>query len=189
MTSISCEGNCTLSSTWRPPRVSSRPGDQVNAVKCVSDRRHDARYGLSGLRRAAAGAGEGSYQARLINSPAGQAQPVVFTVPFSALELENFLLRTARARLRCAASTRRILQPSRPSAAASTARCSTTSCCQVSSAALREAAARRLGCGSDCVCRTLRVGRSAVGIPLRPVAQPVPCPDPPNPAGAVSGTA
>jgi CHAT domain/Kelch motif len=42
--------------------------------------------------------GEGSYQARLINSPAGQAHPVDFTVPFSALEMENFLLRMARGR-------------------------------------------------------------------------------------------
>jgi CHAT domain/Kelch motif len=42
--------------------------------------------------------GEGSYQARLINSPAGQARPVAFTIPFSAIELENFLLRLTRPR-------------------------------------------------------------------------------------------
>jgi len=37
------------------------------------------------------------YQARVLNSPAGQAS-VAFRLPFSALELENFLLRVGRTR-------------------------------------------------------------------------------------------
>jgi hypothetical protein len=42
----------------------------------------------------------GSYRARVLRSPAGEAAPVPFTLPFSALELENFVLRVGRGRRR-----------------------------------------------------------------------------------------
>jgi hypothetical protein len=40
----------------------------------------------------------GKYRARVLRSPAGESAPVQFTVPFSALELENFVLRVGRPR-------------------------------------------------------------------------------------------
>ena len=40
----------------------------------------------------------GKYRARVLRSPAGESAPVPFTVPFSALELENFVLRVGRPR-------------------------------------------------------------------------------------------
>ncbi len=43
-------------------------------------------------------AGETTYRARVLNAPAGQTPPARFTVPFSPLELENFLLRIGRPR-------------------------------------------------------------------------------------------
>src|SRR5215469_16972706 len=35
----------------------------------------------------------GRYRARVLRSPAGESAPVQFTMPFSALELENFVLK------------------------------------------------------------------------------------------------
>ena len=42
-------------------------------------------------------AGDG-YRARVLASPVGQTRPVPFALPFSGLELENFLLRIGRPR-------------------------------------------------------------------------------------------
>jgi tetratricopeptide (TPR) repeat protein len=42
----------------------------------------------------------GSYRARVLRSPAGEAAPVPFTVPFSPVELENFVLKVSRGRRR-----------------------------------------------------------------------------------------
>jgi YVTN family beta-propeller protein len=39
-----------------------------------------------------------SYRARVLNSPVGETRPVPVTIPFSDLELENFLLRIGRPR-------------------------------------------------------------------------------------------
>jgi hypothetical protein len=41
---------------------------------------------------------EGTYRARVLGSPAGETRPVAVTMPFSDLELENFLLRIGRPR-------------------------------------------------------------------------------------------
>ena len=40
----------------------------------------------------------GSYRARVLRSPAGECPPVQFTLPFSELELENFVLKVSRGR-------------------------------------------------------------------------------------------
>jgi hypothetical protein len=40
----------------------------------------------------------GTYRARVVNAPAGQTPPVAFTMPFTPLELENFVLRIGRPR-------------------------------------------------------------------------------------------
>jgi len=40
----------------------------------------------------------GSYRARVLRSPAGEAAPVQFILPFSAVELENFVLKVSRGR-------------------------------------------------------------------------------------------
>src|SRR4051794_20345840 len=40
----------------------------------------------------------GGYRARVLNSPVGETRPVPVTIPFSELELENFLLRIGRPR-------------------------------------------------------------------------------------------
>ena len=40
----------------------------------------------------------GSYRARVLRSPAGECAPVQFTLPFSDLELENFVLKVSRGR-------------------------------------------------------------------------------------------
>jgi hypothetical protein len=40
----------------------------------------------------------GKYRARVLRSPAGESKPVQFTVPFSPVELENFVLRIGRPR-------------------------------------------------------------------------------------------
>ena len=40
----------------------------------------------------------GSYRARVLRSPAGESAPVQFTLPFSELELENFVLKVSRGR-------------------------------------------------------------------------------------------
>jgi hypothetical protein len=42
----------------------------------------------------------GSYQARVMRSPAGESAPVQFTLPFSHVELENFILKVSRGRRR-----------------------------------------------------------------------------------------
>ncbi len=42
----------------------------------------------------------GSYRARVLRSPAGESAPVQFTLPFTALELENFVLKVGRTSLR-----------------------------------------------------------------------------------------
>ena len=52
----------------------------------------------------------GSYRARVLRSPAGESTPVQFTVPFSAVELENLVLKVGRAR-------RRTRGPGRPESA------------------------------------------------------------------------
>jgi hypothetical protein len=39
-----------------------------------------------------------TYWARVINAPAGQTPPIIFTLPFTPLELENFVLRIGRPR-------------------------------------------------------------------------------------------
>ena len=39
-----------------------------------------------------------TYRARVLNSPVGETRPVSVTIPFSALELDNFLLRIGRPR-------------------------------------------------------------------------------------------
>ena len=52
----------------------------------------------------------GSYRARVLRSPAGESTPVQFTVPFSAVELENLVLKVRRAR-------RRTRGPGRPESA------------------------------------------------------------------------
>lgn len=44
------------------------------------------------------GVGEGTYRARVINAPTGETLPVGFAVPFSELEVENFLLKIGRPR-------------------------------------------------------------------------------------------
>lgn len=41
---------------------------------------------------------EGQYRARVLRSPAGESIPIQFTVPFSSVELENFVLRMGRNR-------------------------------------------------------------------------------------------
>ena len=38
-------------------------------------------------------AGEGAYRARVTEAPTGETSPTTFTVPFSDLEIDNFLLR------------------------------------------------------------------------------------------------
>jgi hypothetical protein len=43
-------------------------------------------------------AGEGAYRVRVVNAPAGPTPSSTFTVPFSQLELENFVLRIGRPR-------------------------------------------------------------------------------------------
>jgi len=53
----------------------------------------------------------GSYQARVLRSPAGESVPVQFTVPFSPVELENFVLKVGRPR-------RNTRGPGRPESAA-----------------------------------------------------------------------
>lgn len=40
----------------------------------------------------------GSYRARVLRSPAGESAPVQFMVPFSPVELENFVLKLGRPR-------------------------------------------------------------------------------------------
>src|SRR5687767_12216782 len=40
----------------------------------------------------------GTYRARVLKSPVGETRPVAVTIPFSDLELENFLLRIGRPR-------------------------------------------------------------------------------------------
>jgi CHAT domain/WD domain, G-beta repeat len=52
-------------------------------------------------------ASKGAYRARVLNAPAGQTSAVEFTVPFSQVELENFLLRIGRPRV----SVRRVDEP------------------------------------------------------------------------------
>jgi len=52
----------------------------------------------------------GNYQARVLRSPAGESAPVQFTLPFSRLELENFVLRVGLGR-------RRTRGPGRPESA------------------------------------------------------------------------
>ncbi len=42
----------------------------------------------------------GSYRARVLRSPAGESTPVQFTLPFSPVELENFVLKVSRGRRR-----------------------------------------------------------------------------------------
>jgi hypothetical protein len=44
--------------------------------------------------------GVGSYRARVLRSPAGESRPVVFTLPFSPVELENLVLKVSRGRRR-----------------------------------------------------------------------------------------
>jgi Flp pilus assembly protein TadD len=53
---------------------------------------------------------QGSYRARVLRSPAGESAPVQFTLPFSLLELENFLLKVGQGR-------RRTRGPGRPEGA------------------------------------------------------------------------
>ncbi|MGY1615293.1 CHAT domain-containing protein [Geodermatophilus sp. SYSU D00691] len=43
-------------------------------------------------------ADEGGYRARVLHSPVGETRPVPVTIPFSPLELENFLLKVGRPR-------------------------------------------------------------------------------------------
>jgi hypothetical protein len=43
-------------------------------------------------------AGQNAYRVRVVNAPAGPTAPVTFTVPFSQLELENFVLKIGRPR-------------------------------------------------------------------------------------------
>jgi hypothetical protein len=43
-------------------------------------------------------AARGRYRAKVLRSPAGESAYVQFTVPFSALELENFVLKVGLAR-------------------------------------------------------------------------------------------
>src|SRR5215469_14259311 len=42
--------------------------------------------------------GRGRYRARVLRSPARESTPVLFAVPFSPLELENFVLKVGLAR-------------------------------------------------------------------------------------------
>jgi hypothetical protein len=42
--------------------------------------------------------GPGCYRARVLRSPAGESAPVQFTLPFSPMELENFVLKVSRGR-------------------------------------------------------------------------------------------
>ena len=53
---------------------------------------------------------QGSYRARVLRSPAGESAPVQFTLPFSPVELENFVLKVSRGR-------RRSRGPGRPESA------------------------------------------------------------------------
>src|SRR5690242_2217319 len=41
---------------------------------------------------------QGSYRARVLRSPAGESGPVQFTLPFSPVELENFVLKIGHPR-------------------------------------------------------------------------------------------
>jgi tetratricopeptide (TPR) repeat protein len=52
----------------------------------------------------------GSYRARVLRSPAGESTPAQFTLPFSPVELENFVLKVGRGR-------RRTRGPGRPESA------------------------------------------------------------------------
>jgi hypothetical protein len=52
----------------------------------------------------------GSYRARVLRSPGGECAPVQFTLPFSGLELENFVLKVGQGR-------RRTRGPGRPESA------------------------------------------------------------------------
>ena len=52
------------------------------------------------------GLSRGSYRARVLQSPAGESAPVQFTLPFSDLELENFVLRIGHGRRRTRGSGR-----------------------------------------------------------------------------------
>lgn len=58
--------------------------------------------------------GEESYRTRVVDSPAGQAAGA-FSVPFSELELENFLLKVGRRRR----GTRRLESPEAPTPSSS----------------------------------------------------------------------
>ena len=44
------------------------------------------------------GPGDRAYQARVVAAPSGPTAPAAFTLPFSDLELENFLLKIGRPR-------------------------------------------------------------------------------------------
>lgn len=46
------------------------------------------------------GLSEGSYRARVLRSPAGESASLQFTLPFSHLELENFVLKIGQGRRR-----------------------------------------------------------------------------------------
>jgi DNA-binding beta-propeller fold protein YncE len=46
------------------------------------------------------GVSQGSYRARVLRSPAGESAPMQFTLPFSDLELENFVLKIGQGRRR-----------------------------------------------------------------------------------------
>ncbi|HEV2252295.1 MAG TPA: CHAT domain-containing protein [Streptosporangiaceae bacterium] len=52
------------------------------------------------------GLSQGSYRARVLRSPAGESAPMQFTLPFSDLELENFVLRIGHGRRRTRGSGR-----------------------------------------------------------------------------------
>jgi hypothetical protein len=52
--------------------------------------------------------GEGTYRARVLRAPTGEPAPVAFALPFTQLELDNFLLRIGRPRR---SATRRIDRP------------------------------------------------------------------------------
>jgi CHAT domain-containing protein/DnaJ-like protein len=56
------------------------------------------------------GLSQGGYRARVLRSPAGESTPVHFTLPFSAVELENFVLKIGQGR-------RRTRGPGRPESA------------------------------------------------------------------------
>jgi len=81
------------------PGVSGKPApapaSQAPGMTRTGSRVHASREHYADLDLAIRAAGDGSFTARVLDSPAGQSAEVRFRLPWSELELENFLLRIA----------------------------------------------------------------------------------------------